>query len=204
MAILKAPLMSLGAAGAVGKALVFFAWKGFNVVREYVIPANPKTTLQNAQRALLTEAVAAVHAAQAIAQPHTLDETDIMAYALWGSTFATPRTWFNQVVKNYIDQHILNGKSGLFRGGDTTPVAAGLDVKLFWTVEAAPVIAAGDVYWGTSKTALVNHKAAACVGAGMTCSITGLTKGVKYFWQFRPTTAVWDDLRSGIYYGVPT
>jgi len=49
MAKLKAPLMSLGASGALGKALVFFGWKGLDVVREYVIPANPKTTAQNTQ-----------------------------------------------------------------------------------------------------------------------------------------------------------
>jgi len=39
---LKAPLLSLGASGQIGKSLVFFGWKGLDVVREYVIPSNTK------------------------------------------------------------------------------------------------------------------------------------------------------------------
>ncbi|GAH96000.1 unnamed protein product, partial [marine sediment metagenome] len=37
MAKLKGPLFSLGASQQLGKALVFFGWKGLDVVREYVI-----------------------------------------------------------------------------------------------------------------------------------------------------------------------
>ncbi|GAI75819.1 unnamed protein product, partial [marine sediment metagenome] len=46
MAKLKGPLFSLGASGALGEAVVYFPWKGLNVVREYVIPSNPKTDPQ--------------------------------------------------------------------------------------------------------------------------------------------------------------
>ncbi|MBA7687234.1 hypothetical protein ES703_95695 [subsurface metagenome] len=65
MAKLKAPLLSMGASGKIGDIMVFFPWKGINVVREYVIPANPKTALQIAQRAHVTEAVAYIHTAMA-------------------------------------------------------------------------------------------------------------------------------------------
>ena len=60
MAKLKAPLLSFGASGAIAKSLVYFPWKGLNVVREYVIPSNPKSTLQVTQRGYLAAAVAVI------------------------------------------------------------------------------------------------------------------------------------------------
>jgi len=46
MARVKAPLFSLGASGSVGKAIVYSVWKGRDYCREYQIPANPNTVLQ--------------------------------------------------------------------------------------------------------------------------------------------------------------
>ena len=80
MAKVKAPLFGFGASGKLGNALVYFGWKGLNVVREYVIPANPRTTAQVTQRGYLTGAVAKVHAAQA-RPANALDELDTSAYA---------------------------------------------------------------------------------------------------------------------------
>ncbi|GAI80781.1 unnamed protein product, partial [marine sediment metagenome] len=94
MAKLKAPLLSFGASGAIAKAVVYFPWKGLNVAREYVIPANPKTTLQTTQRGYLSAAVDAIHAAQAD-PTNPIVEADTVAYALYGSCEPTPRTWFN-------------------------------------------------------------------------------------------------------------
>jgi len=59
MAIVKAPLLSLGASGKIAGTLVATTWKGLKVMREYVKPANPKTVAQVAQRGLFTDAVAA-------------------------------------------------------------------------------------------------------------------------------------------------
>ncbi|KKM06256.1 hypothetical protein LCGC14_1745880, partial [marine sediment metagenome] len=50
MAKLKGPLFSLGASGQIAKALVYFPWKGLNLVREHVVPSNPNTTGQVTQR----------------------------------------------------------------------------------------------------------------------------------------------------------
>jgi len=50
MAKVTGPLMSMSAAGALGKALVFFPWKGLAVVREWLKPANPQSTGQGNQR----------------------------------------------------------------------------------------------------------------------------------------------------------
>jgi len=197
LAKLKAPCFSLGAAGALGKALVFFTWKGLDVVREYVIPANPKTTLQTTQRGYLADAVDAIHTAQADAT-HPLVEADTVAYALWGSIFATPRTWFNQAVKNFIDC-LVAGKLGCVcsDGSLDNTTAATLDAELYlWETTCA----AGKFYWGTSKTALVNSEIAVITTQVATATISGLTAGVKYFVQFRADAAdPCEGTRSGIY-----
>ena len=201
MAKLKAPLMSLGASGALGKALVFFGWKGLDVVREYVIPANPKTSGQTTQRGYLTFMVTEIHSAQA----HTLYPLiaiDISAYALWGSIFATPRTWFNQVCKNGIDQQVASKIPIVYTQGQNVPGVNSLHVYLRMLSNTAT---AGNFWYGTSKTALIHSKAATVAGNALDCDITGLVTGVKYYWQFKPTAAATRiGANSGIYYGTPT
>ncbi|MBA7570560.1 hypothetical protein ES708_12312 [subsurface metagenome] len=201
MAKLKAPLLSLGASGAIGKAIVYFPWKGLNVAREYVIPSNPKTTLQTTQRGYLSAAVDAIHTAQAdLTNP--INEEDVQAYALYGSCEPTPRTWFNQAVKDWIDQEVATKKPCLCSAGALTPGASQLGVSLYlW--EATCV--AGKFYYGTSKTALINTEDAVIVTQEATATIAGLTPGVKYFVQFRPDVAdPSEGARSGIYHGRPT
>ena len=201
MAKLKAPLMSLGASGALGKALVFFGWKGLDVVREYVIPANPKTTAQNTQRGYLTDAVAAIHARQA-SSTNTLNAGDISAYALLGSTFATPRTWFNQIVKQWLNQKVAGKIPVIFHDMGVMPIAGGLNVK-GWLTEESGTQVSGNLHYGTSKTALINTKGCAQVQLNGTMPITGLTTGVKYYVQYRCTgPATFLGANSGIYYGV--
>ncbi|MBA7589575.1 hypothetical protein ES708_31661 [subsurface metagenome] len=200
MAKLKAPLLSFGASGAIAKAVVYFPWKGLNVAREYVIPANPKTTLQKKQRGHLTFAVTAIHAVQALAT-NPLDQADTMAYALWGSTYPTPRTWFNQLVKNIIDVRVDLLSGQIYRAGTTTPGTEKLDVSLCYSHGPDPT--GGTFFYGTSKTALIHTEDADIDGGEIKTTLSPLTKGVKYYWQFRPTAP--EGLignRSGIYYGV--
>lgn len=53
MAKVTMPLMSGTASGKIGDAIVFFGWKGINVVRGFVIPANPQSNDQGDQRLIL-------------------------------------------------------------------------------------------------------------------------------------------------------
>ena len=53
MAKVTGPLFSIGARGKLGKAIVYSAWKGINVVREYLIPANPQSGDQGDRRVML-------------------------------------------------------------------------------------------------------------------------------------------------------
>ena len=192
--------MSLGASGKLADALVYFPWKGLNVVREYVIPANPKTLAQTTQRGYLTEAVAKVHELQANAT-HPLAAADISAYALWASVVKAATTWFNQACRNWIDQRVAGKQGRIFSGGSTVPGTNSLKVTVF---DMDANIKGGDFWYGTSKTALISKKAVTPTDVRIETTITGLTTGVKYFWQFRSTSPdAYDGTKSGIYYGVP-
>lgn len=200
MAKLKGPLFSLGASQQLGKALVFFGWKGLNVVREYVIPSNPRTTGQTTQRGHLTNMVGKIHAAQASAT-HPLVERDVRAYALWASVVQAATTWYNQAVRNGVDQLVKGLRECVFSGGVTTPGADKLTAEI-WSIGIAPT--SGKFFYGTSKTALINSVASTPVGGSNAAEITGLVTGVKYFWQFVPLLpATILGTKSGIYYGVP-
>jgi len=203
MAKLKGPLFSLGASGQIGKTLVYMNWKGLDTVREYVVPANPQTSGQVTQRGFLTAAVAWIHAHQADAS-HPIDEEDIMAYALLGSTFPTPRTWFNQAIKEIIDNRVLNAdyRNGSYGDGHLTPGADQLTFETWFYFTHA--ISAATLWYGTSKTALVHSTALTVAANKLSKVVTGLTTGVKYYAQVRPTApANAVSIRSGIYYGVP-
>jgi len=57
MAKVSAPFLSLSAGGKFADTLVAARWKGIPYMRQYVVPANPKTTAQVAHRALFTASV---------------------------------------------------------------------------------------------------------------------------------------------------
>jgi len=200
MAKLKGPLFSLGASQQIGKALVYFSWKGLNVVREYVVPANPKTTKQTTQRGHLTNMVGKIHSAQASAT-HPLTAVDVSAYALWASVVQAATTWFNQAVRNGVDQLVKGLRECVFSGGVVTPGTDQITIEV-WSLGIAPT--AGKFFYGTSKTALINSIASTPVGGSNAAIITGLVTDVKYFMQFVPSApASIVGTKSGIYYGYP-
>lgn len=59
MAKVLLPLLGTRASGTVGDSLTFGSWKGINTVRARVIPANPRSTAQVAQRSLFSWVVKA-------------------------------------------------------------------------------------------------------------------------------------------------
>lgn len=50
MAKVTGPLLSLGAKGQIGKAVVFDDWKGIKYARQYSVPSNPNTSEQQSTR----------------------------------------------------------------------------------------------------------------------------------------------------------
>ena len=210
MAKLNAPLFSFEARGKIANALVYFPWKGINVVRKYVIPTNPQTTLQTTQRGYLTVMVDAVHAAQAHGTP--LNAEDQTAYAALASAKGKIMTWFNQACKLGLDA--LRGGDGriVYRAGDMSdPDKDDFRPWLGFTDNGVLMLAAGKFYLGTSKTNLNQISGAAdinanvSIGLGAAAGFDGLTAGQKYFWQFRPDVADPCELSvSGIYYAYAT
>lgn len=46
MAIVTGPLLSIHARGKIAKSIVFAAWRGVKYARQYIVPANPRSTAQ--------------------------------------------------------------------------------------------------------------------------------------------------------------
>lgn len=191
MAIVNAPLFSFNASGKLARSLVYFGWKGLDVVRSYVIPANPKSTAQTTQRGYLTEAVAKIHAVLALAT-HKLDADDKAAYALLASCYATPRTWFNAIAKMWLDVRRAVKIPVIYTDGTISDKAVGsFDCILYINEKTAAQLAAGKFYFGTSKTSMINTSAATVVASTSVALANAnlaafLTAGVKYFMQFKP------------------
>jgi len=71
MAKVTGPLYSMSASGKLADAMVYFGWKGVNVVRGWVKPANPKSAAQGDRRILIGgsgRAVAEIKPEKAFAQ----------------------------------------------------------------------------------------------------------------------------------------
>jgi hypothetical protein len=96
MARVKAPLFSLGASGQIGKAIVYANWKGRDYCREYQIPQNPNTVLQQNVRHAWDLLVSSW---QGEAAPYKL-EWDVFAeqFSMSG---------FNQYMKRGMDEYIV-------------------------------------------------------------------------------------------------
>lgn len=202
MAKLKAPLLSLGAAGQIGKTIVFFPWKGINAAREYVVPANPKTTPQNDQRGYVRTAVAAVHTAEA-SPTNPLDEEDKTAWSLMATVQGMIMTWFNAMVKVIVDQLVAGDDWSIFGDMHCTPGATKLTVAGFLLANGTAPATNGALYYGTSKTALLGSVACTVAALNGGKDITGLTTGVKYYVQYRPSTPSNQvGSNSGIYSGI--
>jgi len=57
MAGVKGPLLSMRASGQIGKSQVYGSWRGVPYARVHVVPANPRTTAQTAQRNLFSNII---------------------------------------------------------------------------------------------------------------------------------------------------
>ena len=210
MAKLKAPLLSLGASQQLGKTLVFFAWKGINAVRTYVVPTNPKTPLQTTQRGYITGAVAKVHEVQGLAA-YPLQAADQVAYSALATAKGRIITWFNQVVKLWVDVKVAGRIPIIYCVGQAVNTArATLDITAQIEEETPTTLADGHFYLGLSKTNLI-HSFVASVVAGDYVNMTGqditswASVGDKIFWQFRPdATDPCQGADSGIYHFIAT
>ncbi|GAI50031.1 unnamed protein product, partial [marine sediment metagenome] len=110
-------------------------------------------------------------------------------------------TWFNQLVKNWLDQKVAGDDATIYVMGSVTPGPNQLEVNC-----SAGGTIPDTVMWhyGTSKTNMPGQEEAQNVAVKFPATIGGLVTGKKYYLQVRATAP--DGVigtRSGIYIGVP-
>jgi len=209
MAKVKAPLLSLGASGAIGKTLVYFPWKGINAVREYVIPTNPQTDRQTDQRAFIKEVVPLLHT-QMIDETDPFDGDDKSAYLWLASLNKTPITWFNALCRGWINAGVAEKIKVFYAHQLATPASGQVTISAQMvkkTADSFPLTA--NVRWGVKKSLLLNSKDCGeildgAISVALTVATDGLSAGTQYYFQIR---AVEDTAEtpsvSGLVLGIP-
>jgi hypothetical protein len=202
VAKLKGPLFSLGASQKLGDTLVYFTWKGLNVVRSHVIPANPKTAAQLVQRGYITACTAAVHAAMADATM-PLTEADKSALQLLANQNSSPMTWFNQCVKDWVALKLLGKTPQILCGGVAVMDSPDLVLTMICPAVDTGIIETANMKWGTSPSALFNTVAMTpTLGSNqLVGTIDGVTTGVNYYMKVVALTGTSSaGIQSGIYH----
>lgn len=190
MARVKGGLFSLDASGQLAKTLVYSRWKGLKTVRSYVIPANPQSTAQTAQRNLLADGVDFWHETD-------LTGADKVAWNLYATTQAKPLSGFNAAVKNAIQvQAAEQDLLVLFDGSDESTTEGQIDAVI-----NAPTGLAVSVRWGETPSSLINSHAMTEEGSTgkYEYTIEELEAGKKYYLQFFITTSEKDMNKTGVY-----
>lgn len=171
MAKVLMPLMSTKARGQIGKSIVFFPWKSINAVRSYVIPANPNTSGQQAQRTKMTNAVAEWHAAG-------YTDKDKTAWNKWASTLAGALSGFNAMVRSHIAAYVA---------GDTWARLKNIvesGIQAAQVTITADMVEAGDytLYWGTSPTFMPSNDTQTAGVGTVVFTMDNLVDGVIYYY----------------------
>lgn len=174
MAKVKAPLFSFGARGQLGETLVYFPWKGIDVVRTYVIPANPQTAGQQAQRTKLENAVDDWHGIG-------LDADDVTAQNRLATVLPTPMSGFNAFVRDHINIAISGETPDMgFDGGVSDAGSGTFDC----TIEEGGSADAADFVWGYSPTSLINTEGLSEAVNIWTSTGVAATAGARIYGRF--------------------
>lgn len=188
MAVLIGPLFSLGARQKFGGALVYFPYKGQNVVRQLVKPANPNTTAQQTQRGYMADAVEAWHTIGFTA-------ADVSAFNRWATASAPKLSGYNLFTRAHVKADI-DSKDTDF------PYEVVPDNSVAGTITLDFKGTAGKTYkcyMGTSKTSQLTEVTANDLGGGVfDADFTGLTAGVTYYFYIYED-ATFGHTRSGLY-----
>lgn len=199
MAKPRAPLFGFGASGQLGKALVYGTWKGIDVAREYVVPANPNSAAQSTQRGYMTYAVGQWHDTT-----NVLSATDKLAWNRLAGVQKPPRSGFNEFCKRIIDERVAGGTPGHFFGITNialtaTAFKADIDDSLGGTLTVT-------LWVGNSKTFFSVSATDAQVGGltSFTAFNTGFAAGTTVYYYFEAGTVGAGHKVSGLYTGVLT
>jgi len=171
MAKTTGPLFSISASGTIAKAMVFGTWKGRNVVRRWVVPENPESTLQGYLRA----AVKAIGkwVAKVAAIPAG-DATNSVIYKACTATCAGDENWNAYIAKGFLDTIIVGGavNTSNFTALVAEYSALSTAVKAAWASDAT-LLGLADMSFGYGYTTnipaglILYMGAKACVAKGI-------------------------------------
>jgi len=191
MAVVDAPLFSFAASGQLGKALVFFPWKGLKCVRSYVHPANPETSDQEAQRTKLHTAVNFWHTTG-------LDAADITAWNALAAIMEKAQSGFNAFVAAVIAILKAGGDTDMPYDGSIATGGAGTFTAI--CKDKLGKATSGFVDWGYSPTAMLTSTALAEAPASTwTAAAVAATTGAWVYGRFRLIAAAKTVGNSGIF-----
>jgi len=186
MAKVRTPLLSIDASGQLGKSLVFLRWKGIRDVRKYVIPANPRTNLQQAQRSRFQLAVQAWHSVG-------MTGTDKEAWGRYSSVSGRIQSGFNAFVQWFVKTKLQNKIPLSINSINFTQSGNNLNITGASNLDG-PITA----YVGTSKT-LFPIVATGNVQEGViNITVQNLSPGVQYY-IYLEQTAQGKEGRTGLY-----
>lgn len=191
MAKLTAPLFSFGARAQLGKALVFFNWKGIHAVRQYVIPANPNTAAQQTQRGYMGDAVDEFHGA-------AYNALDMGAWNRWATTIKAILSGFNQMVKTFLSEVIAGGTWTRIHLAEVDAVTGNGFVARVYCGTGQPVF-----HYGLTRTWMPELPAVIPAGPAnqFEADLGGLlAANTEYYYYWDYGTAGADYGRTGIYY----
>lgn len=116
MAKVTGPLFSISASGKIADAMVYFGWKGINVVRSWVKPANPESGDQGDRRVML----GGLGRAPKYVQAEKVYYNHAIAVAV------APDTWISAIVGYIMATYFVNvaGYQALYDEFDTHGQAA--------------------------------------------------------------------------------
>jgi len=187
--------MSFSASGQIAQALVFLRWKSLKTVREYVIPRNPNTPLQQVQRGYFADAVEEWHLTKYSA-------SDRSAWDRYAAILEDPMSGFNAFVQQWLNlaraaADVLNPPwlCGLNPSG-----AGEFDADLEEDGDAASAF----LFWGYSPTNMPTLETLAEAPANVwTLHDIAATSGLRIYGRY-VTNGVAYQGYSGIYqYDVP-
>lgn len=187
MAKVKGPLFSLSASGQIAKTLVYGDWKGIDVVRKYVIPANPNTAGQQTQRGIFAAAVEDWHT-------DGFTAIDVAAWNLYALALKVAQSGFNVLVKlKVVCAVAAKTWIPLVNCLVTAIGAAGAQINITGTVGSTIKL-----MWGTSKTSMFNEESMADNVGDYEVTLVACSPLTTYYFYIKDTDVV-DTARTGIY-----
>lgn len=188
MAKVTMPLMSVDASGKIAKTLVFFKWKGLDVVRSYAVPSNPRTTKQTIQRGYFTQAVDLFHSVN-------FNDNDRSAFNLAALNSKMNMSGFNWFVRKVVNNLVAgNSFTTLYNCNVSNITSSGATVTIKCNSDKT-----AKLYWGTSKTFMPNQVNGTFSNNTWTFTLSGLPSG-SYIYFYVMNTASGEGGITGIYY----